>query len=96
MVIALCGALAETDPTPGSDLGQVLGCDPFDAAAFARRLIAEPHPLVATGAGLWVRGGMETAAMARWRLRCTWPRPAVGCWSPRSSPPMPLSRPAVC
>jgi len=38
----------------------VLGTDPASAAAFAARLPADPHPLVAAGAGAWVRPARET------------------------------------
>lgn len=67
MVLAACGGLADTDPVARSDLGEVLGCDPLDAAAFTDTLLREPHPLVATGLGLWVRAHLETARVSKWR-----------------------------
>lgn len=67
MVIAFCGGLVGTDSIAAKELGQVLGCDPSDAAAFAGGLVKSPHPLVSTGAGMWVRSHMDTEAVARWR-----------------------------
>ncbi len=67
MVLALCGGLADSDSVARTDLGEVLGCEPLEAAALAGALLREPHPLVATGAGLWVRSHLETARVSRWR-----------------------------
>jgi hypothetical protein len=67
MVLAVSGGLAETDAAARSQLGEVLGCDPVDAAAFAGTLLSRPHALVAAGAGLWVRAGVETARVKQWR-----------------------------
>ncbi|MBV9660529.1 MAG: hypothetical protein JO337_05165 [Acidimicrobiales bacterium] len=67
LVMALCGALADTDSLARTELGEALQCDPSDAAAFAGDLLARPHPLIATGAGLWVPQRLETVRLARWR-----------------------------
>jgi hypothetical protein len=67
MVLALSGRLTDTDSVGRGQLGEVLGCDPVDAAALAGSLLAGRHPLVAAGAGLWVRAGLETATLRRWR-----------------------------
>ncbi len=67
MVLALTGALAEADPAARHQLDTALGCDPVDAAAFASTLLSRPHPLVATGAGLWVRDHIDTARVRQWR-----------------------------
>lgn len=67
MVVALCGGLAEADPVASMELGEALGCDPSEAAAFAGTLLSQPHPLVAAGAGLWVRPRVDTPRAARWR-----------------------------
>lgn len=67
MVLALCGGLAETDPLARRELGEVLGGDPVDAGAFAGRLLSQPHPLVASGAGLWVRADRDNAKVRQWR-----------------------------
>jgi hypothetical protein len=44
----------------------VLGAEPAEAAKFAAGLLAEPHPLVAAGAGMWVRQGFESPAIEQW------------------------------
>ncbi len=65
IVVALCAPLAGADAR--GELAKVLGGDPTSAATFAAELLADPHPLVAAGAGLWVRRGVETARIAQWR-----------------------------
>jgi hypothetical protein len=67
MVIVSCGELAISDSLAGAELNSVLGCDVPDAAAFAGELLRHPHPLVATGAGLWVRADMTTPEVTEWR-----------------------------
>lgn len=67
MVVALCGGLAGANPVARVELGEALGCDPSEAAAFAGTLLSQPHPLVVAGAGLWVRPGVDTPIAARWR-----------------------------
>jgi hypothetical protein len=53
MLVALCATVAGDEQARG-ELAGVLGADPVPAAAFAARLLADPHPLVAAGAGAWV------------------------------------------
>jgi hypothetical protein len=64
MVVALCSTLADTEAR--SELAEVLGAEPAEAAKFAAGLLAEPHPLVAAGAGMWVRQGFESPAIEQW------------------------------
>jgi hypothetical protein len=52
-----CAAPWSVTSRPGCGLADVLGADPLSAAAFAARLLAEPHPLVAAGAGALVPSG---------------------------------------
>jgi hypothetical protein len=66
MVVAVCAGLAGDEQARG-ELAGVLGADPASAAAFAARLLADPHPLVAAGAGVWVRPARETARIKQWR-----------------------------
>jgi hypothetical protein len=65
MVVALCGTLATAETR--DELADVLGADPTAAAEFAAELLADPHPLVAAGAGVWIREGYETTLIERWR-----------------------------
>ena len=65
MLVALCAPLADDEAR--TELTEVLGADPLEAAKFAARLLAEPHPLVAGGAGLWIAPAVSTPAMERWR-----------------------------
>jgi hypothetical protein len=55
LLLALC--------SPAS--GEVLGCDPADAASLAAELLAHPDPLVPAAAAVWHRPGVSDAA-ARW------------------------------
>src|SRR5712692_5928472 len=66
MVVALCATVAGDEQARG-ELAEVLGTDPVPAAAFAARLLADPHPLVAAGAGVWVRPARETTRIKQWR-----------------------------
>jgi hypothetical protein len=66
MVVALCATVAGDEQARG-ELAGVLGTDPVLAAAFAARLLADPHPLVAAGAGAWVRPARETTRVKQWR-----------------------------
>jgi hypothetical protein len=66
MVVALCGELAGDDQARGT-LAQVLGADAVSATRVAAELLADPHPLVAAGAGLWTRPAYETARIKQWR-----------------------------
>src|SRR5712692_8561165 len=66
MVVALCATLAR-DEQDRRELAGVLGADPVSAAMFAAGLLADPHPLVAAGAGVWVRPAGETARIKQWR-----------------------------
>ena len=66
MVVALCAPLAADEPTR-AELAAVLGADLAAAATFAAELLADPHPLVAMGAGLWVRSADETARVEQWK-----------------------------
>ena len=65
MVVALCATVAGDEQARG-ELAEVLGTDPVPAAAFAAGLLADPHPLVAAGAGVWVRPARETARIKQW------------------------------
>ena len=65
MVVALCATVAGDEQARG-ELAGVLGADPVSAAAFAAGLLVGPHPLVAAGAGVWVRPAGETARIKRW------------------------------
>src|SRR5260370_30524054 len=65
MVVALCATVAGDEQARG-ELAEVLGADPVPAAAFAAGLLAGPHPLVAAGAGVWVRPARETARIKQW------------------------------
>jgi hypothetical protein len=67
LVLALCGGLAETDTLARNELAEVLGADPLEAASFAGTLLGRSHPLVAAGAGLWVRSHLDTARVRKWR-----------------------------
>lgn len=69
MVLALCAPLADTDPAFGRELEAVLGADPLEAANFAGQLISSTHPLLAAGAGLWVRAHLDNARLKQWRGR---------------------------
>jgi hypothetical protein len=66
MLVALCATVAGDEQVRG-ELAHVLGADPVQAAAFAARLLADPHPLVPAGAGAWVRPARETTRIKRWR-----------------------------
>lgn len=49
-------------------LTDVLGCDADTAARYAARLLAHPHPVVASAAAVWTRAGTELTEHARqWR-----------------------------
>jgi hypothetical protein len=65
MVVALCATLAGEDER--DVWADILGADPLDAAGFAAGLLTEPHPLVAAGAGLWVRSAYATNRFHQWR-----------------------------
>jgi hypothetical protein len=65
MVVAVCAALA-SEEQDRRELAGVLGTDPVSAAAFAAGLLADPHPLVAAGAGVWVRPARETTRIKQW------------------------------
>lgn len=69
MVLALCAPLADGDPAFGRELEQLLGAAPSDAGQFAGGLLRRPHPLVAAGAGLWVRARVDNARVSGWRDR---------------------------
>jgi hypothetical protein len=62
VLVALCATVAGDERGRGE-----LGADPVLAAAFAARLLADPHPLVAAGAGAWVRPARETTRIKQWR-----------------------------
>src|SRR5204863_162328 len=47
-------------------LADVIGDDPTGAAAFAARLVEDPHSVVGVGAGLWIRPGHETPRIKQW------------------------------
>jgi hypothetical protein len=66
MVVALC-APAATRERDREALARVLGADPDAAFQFASALLADPHPLVSAGAGLWLRAGLETPRFRTWR-----------------------------
>jgi hypothetical protein len=66
IVVALCASLA-ADEQVRAELAEVLGTDSVSAATFAARLLADPHPLVAAGAGAWVRAARETARIKQWQ-----------------------------
>ena len=66
MVVALCATVASDEQARG-ELADLLGDDPVSAPAFAVRLLADPHPLVAAGARAWVRPARETTRIKRWR-----------------------------
>jgi hypothetical protein len=66
ILVALCATVAGDEKARG-ELADVLGTDPVPAAAFAARLLADPHPLVAAGAGAWVRPARETPRIKQWR-----------------------------
>jgi hypothetical protein len=65
MLVALCAPLA-AEERAGRELAEILGVSPAQAAAFAARLLAEPHPMVAAGAGVWLRPGLETERFKSW------------------------------
>jgi hypothetical protein len=65
IVVALCTPLADGDAR--SELADALGTDPEAAASFALTLLADPHPLVPAGAGLWIRPAVETTRIKQWR-----------------------------
>ncbi|MBO0729352.1 MAG: hypothetical protein J2P57_08845 [Acidimicrobiaceae bacterium] len=67
MVLAVCGGLAKEDAEARSQLAEALRSEPVDAASFTGLLLSQPHPLVAAGAGLWVRSDMDNARVRRWR-----------------------------
>jgi hypothetical protein len=67
LLVALCAPLAENGAQARAELTEVLGVDPVEAAQFAAELLSQPHPLVASGAGLWMAPGVTTPAMERWR-----------------------------
>lgn len=48
----------------GERLGHILGVSPGEASAAARRLLAEPHPTLATAIGAWAAGGTGTPLQA--------------------------------
>ncbi len=65
VMVALCAAVAGDEQAQG-ELADVLGTDPVPAAVFAAGLLAGPHPLVAAGAGVWVRPTRETTRIRQW------------------------------
>lgn len=49
-------------------LTDALGCDAGPAARFAARLLAHPHPVVASAAAVWTRAGLRLSEhFRRWR-----------------------------
>ena len=67
MVLALCGPLFEDDPAGREEMAHLLGADPVAAAALASALLRESHPLVAAGAGLWIRSEYDNRRAQAWR-----------------------------
>lgn len=65
MVVALCAPLARTGQDR-NQLAEALGIDPDEAWTLVSQLLSDPHPLVASGAGVWVRTEMETAQIRQW------------------------------
>lgn len=66
MVVALC-APAAGEGRDREALARVLGVDPDAAFHLAASLLADPHPLVAAAAGLWLDSGAETQQFKAWR-----------------------------
>src|SRR5258706_15984594 len=66
MVVAMRATWAR-DEQHRRELAGVLGADPVSAAMFAAGLLAAPRPVVAAGAGVWVRPAGETARIKQWR-----------------------------
>jgi hypothetical protein len=65
LIVALCSSLsAESRP---SDLSEVLGATPEQAAASASHLVDAPHPAVGTAAALWVRAALMTSRVRTWQ-----------------------------
>lgn len=76
LLVALCAPLAGEQA--GRELAEVLGAAPARAAALAARLLAEPHPLVAAGAGGVAAAGLGDRAVQE---------PGCPAWStPATSP----------
>jgi hypothetical protein len=65
MLVALCAPLADDETR--AEMAEVLGADPTEAAQFAAKLLAQPHPLVAAAAGVWIAPAVSTPAMEQWR-----------------------------
>ena len=55
LLLALCGPA--TEGAARAALADVLGCDVEVAARLAGGLLSNPHPLVASAAAVWTRGG---------------------------------------
>jgi len=64
ILLALCGPASSG--AARAELAQALGCEIDRAAAMARALLSEPHPLVAAAAGVWRRRDVDTEALSRW------------------------------
>jgi hypothetical protein len=64
LLVALCAPLAEN--ADYAELAEVLGADPMEAAQFAAELLTQPHPLVASGAGMWMAPAVTTPVTERW------------------------------
>ncbi len=64
MLLALCSSVVEHQQP--EELADILGGGPGAAATFAAGLLADPHPLVATGAGFWLRPTRGTDGIRRW------------------------------
>jgi hypothetical protein len=65
VLVALCSALAGQGEREKFD--GILGAEPSAAANFAAGLLADPHPLVAAGAAVWVREAAMTDRVQQWR-----------------------------
>jgi hypothetical protein len=64
LLLALCGPAAAGKAR--DVLTDALGCDPADAADFARALLEAPHPLVPAAAAVWHPDPPPSEALSRW------------------------------
>lgn len=64
MLLALCGPASSG--APRAELTELLGMDVEQASAVAEALLAAPHPLVASAAGVWRREDVASQPLSRW------------------------------
>jgi hypothetical protein len=65
MLVALCAPLA--DDGACTELVEVLGTEPMEAAQSAATVSERPHPLVGAGVGMWIVPAVSTPVVEEWQ-----------------------------